>query len=50
MMAIVGAEKAAYLTLMLVVPLRVVDQPWWAIVLGFALMQCAPCWRSRCRW
>ena len=40
-MAIVGAEKAAYLTLMLVVPLLVVDQPWWAVVLGFALMQCA---------
>ena len=40
-MAIVGAEKAAYLTLMLVVPLLVLDQPWWAVVLGFALMQCA---------
>ena len=26
---------------MLVVPLLVVDQPWWAVVLGFALMQCA---------
>ena len=40
-MAIVGAEKAIYLTLVLVVPLLVVDQPWWAVVLGFALMQCA---------
>ncbi len=40
-MAVVGAEKAAYLTMVLVVPLLVVDQPWWAVVLGFALMQCA---------
>ena len=40
-MAIVGAEKLAYFTVMLVVPLLVLDQPWWAVVLGFAVMQCA---------
>ncbi len=37
-MAIVAAEKLIYLTAMLVVPLIVIDQPWPAIVLGFALM------------
>jgi linoleoyl-CoA desaturase len=40
-MAIVGAEKMVYLAAMLVVPLLVLDQPWWAVVLGFALMHCA---------
>jgi linoleoyl-CoA desaturase len=40
-MAIVASEKLAYFALMLVIPLLVLDQPWWAVVLGFAVMQCA---------
>jgi linoleoyl-CoA desaturase len=40
-MAIVALEKAVYFTLVLVVPLLVINQPWWAIVLGFGAMQCA---------
>src|SRR4051794_783453 len=40
-MAIVACEKLAYFALMLVIPLLVLDQPWWAVVLGFAVMQCA---------
>jgi linoleoyl-CoA desaturase len=40
-LAIVAAEKLVYLSVMLVVPLLVLDQPWWAVVLGFVLMQFA---------
>lgn len=40
-MAIVATEKLAYFALMLGLPLLVLDQSWWAVVLGFAVMQCA---------
>lgn len=40
-MAVVLAEKVVYLAFALVLPLALVDQPWWAIVLGFVLMHCA---------
>jgi linoleoyl-CoA desaturase len=39
--AIVALEKLAYFGLMLVIPLLVLDQPWWGVVLGFVVMQCA---------
>lgn len=36
--AIVAAEKLVYLAATLALPLAVLDQPWWAVVGGFALM------------
>ena len=50
-MAIVAAEKIVYFSIMLVLPMLVLDQPWWAVVLGFARSCSAPPrWPSPCLW
>ena len=40
-MAILVVAKVTYLTPTLAVPMVVLDEPWWAVILGFVLMHCA---------
>ena len=39
--AVVVLEKSVYLFLTLLLPLCLVDRPWWVVVLGWVLLQCA---------